>query len=47
MSEIERLARDLVRVWRDPDPDAWRHVDDVLVVEAIERLVKAVADADA
>lgn len=41
-SEILAAARALVKLWRDPDPDSWRHVDEVSVVAAIERLCAAV-----
>ena len=40
--EIIDAAKNLVAVWRNPDPDSWQHLDEINVVEALNRLVRAV-----
>ena len=42
---VLRAADRLERIWRDPDPESWRHVDEITVVEAIEKLCEAVGSS--
>lgn len=42
---VDQVAQNLRDIWRSPDPDMWRHVDDLAVVEAIERLCRAVEES--